>query len=170
MQLWLNCYQAFSLQEKNIEIIVGVCVPVRRTNALCSWIALISLIQMDKTVKDIIGTLERNYNYHWIKELSTPQYSVLKAVNNLGRLFRFGFYSVFLNAEPWTPLSKRRKLRSSKQLPVYRDRSRDTEEGSEHPILCHWQSCKIYLKCLLSIDTSKTHFHLTSTFWNKKNR
>lgn len=92
---------------------------------------------------------------------------ILKAVDNPGRLFRFGFYSVFLNAELWTPLLKRRKLRSSKQLPVYRDRSRDTEECPEHPILCHWQSCKIYLKRLLSIDTSKTHFHLTSTFWNK---
>lgn len=124
---------------------------MRRTNALHSWIALISLIQMDKTVKHITGTLGRNNNYHWIKELSILQYSILKAVSNLGRPFRFGFYSVFLNAEPRTPLSKSRKLRSSQQLPAYRDRTRDTEECSEHPISCHWQSCKVCLKCLLNI-------------------
>lgn len=163
--MWLNYYQAFSLQEKNIiEIIVGFCVPVRRTNALCSWIAFISLIQMDKTLKDITGTSGRNDNYYWIKELSILHDSNLKAVYSLGRLFRFGFYSVILNAEPRTPLWKRRKLRSSQQLPLYRD-SRDTEECSEHPSSGHWQSCKIYLKCLLSIYTSKTNFHFT--FWYK---
>lgn len=120
---------------------MGFCVPVRRTNALCSWIAFISLIQMDKTLKDITGTSGRNDNYYWIKELSILQYSILKAVYSLGRLFRFGFYSVILNAEPRTPLWKRRKWRSSQQLPLYRD-SRDTEECSEHPSSCHWQSCK----------------------------
>lgn len=77
---------------------------------------------MNKTVKDITGTLATNYNYHSIKELSIPQYSILKAVylktKSLGRLTRFGFYAVILNAEPRTSLSKRRKLRSSKQLPM----------------------------------------------------
>lgn len=46
---------------------------------------------MDTTVKDSTGTLGRNYNFHGIKELSIPQYSILKAVYNLGRLFMFGF-------------------------------------------------------------------------------
>lgn len=139
---------------------MGFCVPVKKTNALCSWIAFISFIQMDKTVKDITGTLGEKWQLSLNKRAQNTSVFYLKSSLQPRQTFQVWF----LFSNPRTPVWKRRKLRSSQQLPLYRD-SRDTEECSEHPSSCHWQSCKIYLKCLLSIYTSKTHFHFT--FWYK---
>lgn len=130
---------------------------------------------MDNTGKNIIPELlGRNYNYHSIKELSILQYFTLKAVYNLvSLLFHFLFSNFKCQAKismvPTIQKKKIKKFQTTSYIP--RQEQWHSEVCSEHLSLCHWKSCKTYLKWLLSISTSKTHFQFSSTFrFLKQNR